>query len=174
VARQNCGGSLQNRTNGSIAYLDATQQYILFFTCTSNGDPGGSSNTGNIGAAWFYSTSHDLTDPTQWSTPQEIVGSWAEFNQSGICNSFPGWYHAWMSPGAKPGHIGTEGHVFYLWGCANNTPTSPARQLSSRAFTITAGAAAPSLAPGSLANGATCVAGGLVPGSWAQVKGTHL
>lgn len=30
------------------------------------------------------------------------------------------------------------------------------------------------LAPGSLANGATYVTGGLVPGSWAQVKGTGL
>ncbi len=34
--------------------------------------------------------------------------------------------------------------------------------------------AAPALQPGSLANGATYVAGGLVPGSWAQVKGTNL
>jgi uncharacterized protein (TIGR03437 family) len=34
--------------------------------------------------------------------------------------------------------------------------------------------AAPALQTGSLANGATYVAGGLVPGSWAQVKGTNL
>lgn len=173
-ARQNCGGSLQNRTNGSIDYLDATQQYILFFTCTSNGDPAGSSNTGNAGAAWFYSTSFDLTDPTQWTVPQEITGSWVEFNNSGACNSFPGWYHTWMSLGSKPGHISSEGHVLYLWGCENNTPTAPLRQLSSRAFTITVGPPAPTLTPGSLANGATYVAGGLVPGSWAQVKGTQL
>jgi len=34
--------------------------------------------------------------------------------------------------------------------------------------------AVPTLEPGTLANGATYVAGGLVPGSWAQVKGTNL
>jgi len=34
--------------------------------------------------------------------------------------------------------------------------------------------ATPTLKPGSLANGATYIAGGLVPGSWAQVKGTGL
>ena len=32
----------------------------------------------------------------------------------------------------------------------------------------------PTLTSGTLANGATYVAGGLVPGSWAQVKGSHL
>ncbi len=32
----------------------------------------------------------------------------------------------------------------------------------------------PSLTPGTLANGATYLAGGLVPGSWAQVKGTGI
>jgi uncharacterized protein (TIGR03437 family) len=35
-------------------------------------------------------------------------------------------------------------------------------------------AAAPVLESGTLANGATYIAGGLVPGSWAQVKGTNL
>jgi uncharacterized protein (TIGR03437 family) len=34
--------------------------------------------------------------------------------------------------------------------------------------------AAPVLTSGTLANGATYLAGGLVPGSWAQVKGTGL
>ncbi len=37
-----------------------------------------------------------------------------------------------------------------------------------------AAAAVPVLQPGSLANGATYLAGGLVAGSWAQVKGTNL
>jgi uncharacterized protein (TIGR03437 family) len=173
-ARQNCGGSLQTRTNGSINYLDATQQYVLFFTCVSNGDPAGASNTGNIGAAWFYSTSYDVTDPTQWSTPLEIPGTWAEFNKSGVCQSYPGWYHTWMSLGTKPGHIAANGYVFYLWGCEDNPPTALPRQLSSRAFTISIGPPVPSLLPGSLANGATYLEGGLVPGSWAQVKGAGL
>lgn len=38
----------------------------------------------------------------------------------------------------------------------------------------TAPPAGPALSPGSLANGATYISGGLVPGSWAQVKGTNL
>jgi uncharacterized protein (TIGR03437 family) len=38
----------------------------------------------------------------------------------------------------------------------------------------TAAAAQPTLQSGTLANGATYLAGGLVPGSWAQVKGTNL
>jgi len=63
--------------------------------------------------------------------------------------------------------------VFYLWGCDGVTP-APGRQYSSRAFTITTGPAPPTLTPGSLANGATYISGGLVPGSWAQVKGSGL
>jgi len=34
--------------------------------------------------------------------------------------------------------------------------------------------AAPAITAGSVANGVTYIAGGLVPGSWAQVKGTNL
>ena len=50
----------------------------------------------------------------------------------------------------------------------------PGRQFSARQFTITTSPPAPVLASGSLANGATYDSGGLVPGSWAQVKGTGL
>lgn len=41
-------------------------------------------------------------------------------------------------------------------------------------FKLTVSPAAPVLTSGTLANGATYLAGGLVPGSWAQVKGTDL
>ncbi|HSR08982.1 MAG TPA: BACON domain-containing protein [Bryobacteraceae bacterium] len=135
--RQNCGAAAQTRQNGSIDFLDATQQYVLFFTCTSNGDPALPSGTGIYGAAWFYSTSTNLSDPTTWSTPQEIAGSWVPFDTTGQCNSYPGWYHTWMSLGEKPGHLSTAGHVFYLWGCEDGSPTAPPRQYSSRMFTIT-------------------------------------
>ena len=46
---------------------------------------------------------------------------------------------------------------------------------ASRTFTITTQPQpAPVLTSGSLANGATYISGGLVPGSWAQIKGTGL
>jgi uncharacterized protein (TIGR03437 family) len=81
-----------------------------------------------------------------------------------------------MSLGARPGHLTTSGYVFYLWGClgGSGTGTPPKRQYSSRAFTITTGPPGPVLTPGTLANAATYISGGLVPGSWAQVKGTNL
>lgn len=41
-------------------------------------------------------------------------------------------------------------------------------------FTIAAAPPAPALTSGTAANGTTYVAGGLVPGSWAQVKGSNL
>lgn len=62
------------------------------------------------------------------------------------------------------------GMVFFQNGCDTG-----ARVFTSRTFTITTQPQpAPLLTAGSLANGATYVAGGLVPGSWAQVKGTGL
>lgn len=79
-----------------------------------------------------------------------------------------------MSLGKRPGHLSTTGFVFYLWGCQGGGTPGPGRQFSSRQFIITTGTAGPALIPGSLANGATYAGGGLVPGSWAQVKGTGL
>jgi uncharacterized protein (TIGR03437 family) len=78
-----------------------------------------------------------------------------------------------MSLGKSAGHLSLTGYIFYLWGC-QGAGTPGGRQYSSRAFTITASAAAPSLTAGTVANGATYIAGGLVPGSWAQVKGSNL
>ncbi len=170
---QSCGAASQQRTGASIMYVDTTQQYLLLFTCRSPNDPAAGPGTGHLGNAWFYSTSTDLSDPTKWSTPQEITGSWSEIDSSGGCASYKGWYPTLMSMGAKPGHISTTGHVFYLWGCETGSPTgdAPDRQFSSRMFTIST---TPGLTSGSVANGATYLPGGLVPGSWAQVKGTGL
>jgi hypothetical protein len=119
--------------------VEATQQYLLLFTCRSPSDPAVGPGSGNTGVAWFYSTSTDLSDPTKWTTPQEIAGSWSEIDSSGGCPSYKGWYPTIMSLGSKPGHLSTSGYVFYLWGCETGAgdANAPNRQFSSRAFTIT-------------------------------------
>ncbi|MDQ2946514.1 MAG: IPT/TIG domain-containing protein, partial [Acidobacteriota bacterium] len=172
---ENCEASGQNRFGGSISFVEDTQQYLLTFVCTSPSDPaGGSGAAPKKGAAWFYSTGYDLSDPRQFTQPQEIIGSWNEFDNSGGCPDYQGWYPSFMSPGKKPGHLSTSGYAFYLSGCQTSNTPPPGRRYSSRAFTITTGPAGPTLAAGTLANGATYLAGGLVPGSWAQVKGSNL
>ncbi len=172
---QNCEAPAQVQFGASISYVEDTHQYLLVFVCTSGNDPAlGPNGAGNRGAAWFWSTSPDLSDPTKWSPPQEIAGSWSEFDNSGDCASYAGWYPTFMSLGKKPAHLSTTGHVFYLWGCQGGGTPGPGRQFASRQFTITTAPAGPALTAGSLANGATYAPGGLVPGSWAQVKGTGL
>ncbi len=174
-AFQNCQAPAQTQFGASISYVEDTQQYLLIFVCPSGNDPAlGPNGPGNRGAAWFWSTSNNLSDPTQWSTPQEIPGSWSEFDTSGSCDSYNGWYPTFMSLGKKPAHLSTTGYVFYLWGCQGGGTPGPGRQFSSRQFTITTSPPAPTLTSGSLANGATYDSGGLVPGSWAQLKGTGL
>ena len=169
----NCEAQNQLRTGASISYVEDTQQYLLTFVCGSPGDPAnGQANGSQRGAAWFYSTSYDLTDPTQWSMPREIAGSWSAFDSAGGCDEYQGWYPTFMSLNHKPGHLSTSGYAFYLWGCQTDNTPPPGPQFSSRAFAITTAPAAPVLTTGSVANGATYIAGGLVPGSWAQVKGT--
>ena len=46
--------------------------------------------------------------------------------------------------------------------------------LAAAALALSLPAPPPALTPGTVANGATYLAGGLVPGNWAQVKGTNL
>ena len=174
-AFQNCEAPAQTQFGASISYVEDTQQYLLVFVCTSGNDPAlGPNGPGTQGAAWFWSTSTDLSDPTKWSAPQEIAGSWSAFDLSGSCQSYNGWYPTLMSLGKKPAHLSTSGHIFYLWGCQGGGTPGPGRQFASRQFTIATGPPPPALTPGSLANGATYVSGGLVPGSWAQVKGSGL
>lgn len=84
-----------------------------------------------LGSAWFYCTSYDLSDPAQCSTPQEISGSWNEYETSGR-PFFKGWYPTWMTPGLQPGHLSTTGHVFYLYGATGGG--GGGRTYSSRTF----------------------------------------
>lgn len=110
---QNCLAAQQNITSGAISYVEETQQYLLTFVCTSPNDP--VSQTGKKGSAWFFSTMDakrsDLSGQTQWSTPQEIVGSWQEFveQMTGLnttCSS-SAWYPTYMSLHHAPGHLST-------------------------------------------------------------------
>jgi len=172
---QNCGAAGQSRHSGSIYYVETTQQYLLVFVCDSPTDPAaGQGSSGTRGAAWFYSTSYDLSDPSQWSAPQEIIGSWSPWDSSGGCVSFKGWYPTLMSLGAKPGHLSTSGYGFYLWGCEGGSgdANAPKRQFSSRAFTITT-------APGPQINsGGIVIHGGVSadvsPGSLVDIYGSNM
>jgi uncharacterized protein (TIGR03437 family) len=156
-----CGGASFH----SISYVDDLRLYLLTFVCET-------ATTG----AWYYSTATSL-DLEDWTAPQMIANSQFPIT---TCSTggpqFDGWYPSFMSPGAASYHLKLTGTVFYLQGCevGQNSAASP-RIFSSRTFTITAQPqAAPVLTSGSLANGATYISGGLVPGSWAQVKGAGM
>jgi uncharacterized protein (TIGR03437 family) len=172
---ETCEAPAQAQYGSSISYVEDTQQYLLTFLCVSPGDPALGPGTGaGQGAAWFYSTSYNLSDQTQWSSPREITGSWSVFDTSGSCPDYKGYYPTFMSLGKTAGHLSLTGYVFYLWGCQGAGAPAPGRQFSARAFVMTTGPAGPTLTPGSAANGTTYISGGLVPGSWAQVKGSNL
>lgn len=133
---ENCEAPNQNQFGSSISYIEETRQYLLTFVCTSASDPAlGQHSGGTAGAAWFYSTSYDLSDPAQWTPPQEIVGSWSPYYNNGSCNSFNGWYPTFMSLGEEAGHLSRTGYVFYLWGCQGGG--GPERHFTSRAFSMT-------------------------------------
>ena len=72
--------------------------------CGSKGDPA-KGVLGKGGAAWFWSTSSDLSSQ-QWSTPQEIEGSWEQYEPA-CCPSL----------GRK-----LKGHYEY-YGITGNSPT---------------------------------------------------
>jgi len=140
---KHCGATEQNQFGSSISYVEDTQQYLLTFVCVSTGDPqlGPNQASANRGAAWFWSTSYDLSDQTQWSTPLEIEGSWSEFEPGPApgpppCPDFKGWYPTFMSLDKSAGHLSLNGYVFYLYGCQGGG-TPGGRQMSSRTFTIT-------------------------------------
>jgi len=141
AAFENCGAPAQSQFGSSISYVDSTQQYLLTFVCVSPGDPAlGQIPGSHFGAAWFYSTSYDLSDQSQWSAPREVEGSWNFFDPTGGCADYNGWYPTFVSLDKNPGHLSMNGYVFYLSGCQGGaTPgaTPPARQFSSRAFRIT-------------------------------------
>ena len=136
---QSCLASQQNMTSGAISYVEKTQQYLLTFVCASPNDP--ATQKGSKGSAWFYSTldasRYDLSDQNLWSAPQEIVGSWQDFVDQPIgpdstCLS-SAWYPSFMSLDHAPGHLGTDGYMFYLDGCLDAVP---GRKFSTRMFKI--------------------------------------
>ncbi len=145
-AFQNCGDLKQERSEGSISYVDDTQQYLLLFMCNSPGDPAKGSSSGPFGSAWFWATTRDLADQTSWTAPQEVTGTWATWDTgtpAGTygCPSYQGWYPTAMSLGHAPGHLTTTGYVFAMWGCLGGSNASPpTRQYVSRRFSITADA----------------------------------
>jgi uncharacterized protein (TIGR03437 family) len=172
---KNCEGTGQLRDMGSIGYVEPAQQYLLVFVCQASSDP--LTQAAGPGAAWFYSTSYDVSDPTQWSPPQEIAGSWSTMipNSNG-CLDFNGWYPSLMSLSTKAGHLSSTGFVFFMQGCAgdpngNSNGEPPARVFSSRAFTITTGPAAPTI---SLVANAEGEAPTIAPNTWVEVKGANL
>lgn len=136
-AFENCEASGQLKTMGSISYVEATRQYLLTFVCISpHGDP--STHAAGPGAAWFFSTNDDLARQDQWSTPQEIIGSWSPFDpKSTNCNDYNGWYPSFMSLNHQPGHLTTSGYVFYMKGCSGGGLTYGGRQFSTRVFMMT-------------------------------------
>lgn len=138
---ENCGTTQQSRHMASLYYVQETQQYLMLFVCDSPTDP--NSRTPVLGratgAAWFYSTSYDLSDPMTWSTPLEVDGSWSLFtNTSGKngCPDYQGWYPTLMSLHREAGHLSLSGHAFYLWGCQGSNTPPPGRRYASRMFTI--------------------------------------
>jgi hypothetical protein len=140
----NCADTSQQRSQGSISFLQEKHLYLLIFVCNSPGDPANGVGGGEFGSAWFFSTSDDLPEPTEWSTPQEISGSWMTWDLGPPakpygCPSYKGWYPTFMSLRRSPGQLSNEGYVFYLWGClgAGNPGATPERQFSSRRFFIT-------------------------------------
>ena len=155
------GGGYQN--HAQISYNDDLGQYLMTVVCVAN-------TAASPVAAWYYSTATSL-DIQDW-TPLQLIAN-SQFPLT-TCSTglfmFDGWYPSFVSPGTTGGHTKSTGSVFLLNGCEVGT-----RTFNSRTFTITTKPQpAPVLAAGTLANGATYVSGGLVPGSWAQVKGTGL
>jgi len=149
-----------------ISYNDDLGLYLLTLICK-----GPQTN------AWYYATATSL-DLQDW-TPLQIIAN-SEFLTSTCAGDagfmFDGWYPSLMSPNAAAGHTKLTGQVFYLQGClVGQNSTATPRLFASRTFTITTQPQpAPVLTSGSLANAATYISGGLVPGSWAEVKGTGL
>jgi uncharacterized protein (TIGR03437 family) len=162
VVSTGCGANVLQE-QPQISFNDDLGLYLLTFVCQSKGL-----------ASWYYATATSL-DLQDWTAPQLIAGSQFTFtpncgNNGTSGNQFDGWYPSLMSPEAAAGHTKLTGMVFFQNGCDTGT-----RVFASRTFTITTMAEpAPVLTAGSAANGATYAPGGLVPGSWAQVKGTGL
>lgn len=128
----------QTQTMGSISYVDETDQYVLTFVCRSNnGEPQNATNTG-IGHSLFYSILNAGTPlaQQQWSTPQEIPGSW--YSNPNIAADYVANYPTFMSLKSKSGHISTSGgYIFGMSGCPNGGCTGTGgRRYSSWRFSV--------------------------------------
>jgi len=168
---ENCEAPQQLQSGSSMSYVEDTRQYLLTFLCVSPSDPAlGQQGGGAKGAAWFYSTSYDLSDQTQWTTPREIAGSWSEIDSSGGCSDYKGYYPSFMSLGKSVGHLSLTGYVFYLWGCQGAGTPPPGRQFSSRAFTITI-EPLPVISAVANAEGESPT---IAPNTWVEIKGSNL
>jgi len=148
---------------------------LLTFFCDSPGDPALGQRAGAArGGSWFYSTSYDLSDQTQWTAPREIAGSWSEFDPSGGCPDYKGYYPTFTSLGKSAGRLSLTGYVFYSFGCQGEG-TPGGRQFSTRAFTITtAQTAAPQINSGGIVNNASYAGSVAAPGEIAAIFGTNL
>jgi len=135
----NCEAPAQDRFGSSINYVQDTRQYLLIFVCRTQGDPLYPPDpSASMGAAWFFSTSYDLSDPMQWTKPVEITNSWSPFDANfPTCQAYDGWYPTFMSLGKDATHLSTTGYVFYLAGCQTGGSPAPQRMYSSRPFTMT-------------------------------------
>jgi hypothetical protein len=141
-AYKRCLTPLQNRSDGSISYSEATQEYVLLFVCTSPTNPRAETqyppaNASTTGGAWFYSTldaeKYDLSEQKHWSAPKQMLQSWSNFQSGGCKQDFKGWYPSMMSAGSKPGYLNTTGWVFFMSGCEG---ADPGRTYSTRYFTM--------------------------------------
>jgi hypothetical protein len=134
---KHCLATGQSQTDPQISYVPATAEYLLTFVCTSPRDPLHPHQPLSTpeGAAWFYSTidatRYNLSHQDEWSTPEQIVGSWGEISTD---RNYNGWYPSFMSLKFPSGMLGTSGYVFYLNGPVNS-PNN--RQYTTRQFTIT-------------------------------------
>jgi hypothetical protein len=171
-AFENSEAPVQSQYGCSISYVEDTQQYLLTFLCVSPGDPAlGQRSSGSQCAAWFYSTSYNLADQTQWSVPREITGSWSPIDNSGGCPDYKGFYPSFMSLGKTSGRLSLTGYVFYLWGCQDGGTPARGRQFSQRMFAITT-AAPPQISAGGIVIHAG-VSPGVSPGSLVDIYGSN-
>jgi hypothetical protein len=141
----NCADVSQLRHAGSISYVEETHQYLLLFVCDSQGEPlPGHSPGGPKGAAWFWSTSTDLSNPALWTAPQPVAGTWSVLGANG---AFNGWYPSLMSLNKSNGHLSTSplnaAYGFSMSGSQGPAPppldsVTGARTYMSRSLTISA------------------------------------
>lgn len=142
----------QKASQPQISYYPPTGEYVLFFVCGSQGDPGGSPSTADPmywfdysanGSSWFWATTNDL-ESQRWSAPQEIYGTWSNWfkgvfqnGNTANCSIYDGWYPTFMSLGQAPGVLSINGYVFAMYGDLGGCNAFE-RQYVSYAFTITA------------------------------------